>query len=516
MNTMHGSMAVTLGLLTVFFALIIVVLYATNRSAKSFSDYAVGGRSFTSWYIAMSYTNSWWPGATYTAFFGLSVSAGVLGFYALAYSLLGVTAMYLMAERAWLWGKRYDLRTQPDMLGLRFDSKAVRVIASAIGVVCLFPWIVLGMQAMGVIFRFASFGHWSVGTCLIVGVMVIAVRQFWTVQMGMRGLVITDLVQGIVAYGLSALVCLGILFGPSDAGGFGALRDLPDAVLSVPGDGGKYGPWYLFSLVITGVIGSLCWPTSYQRIYTADGVRSVKKGTLQTMIVAGGFYLMLTLVALAAASMPGVAAAPQDGWFSLLYDRGGQWLLGMALVIVFAASMGWIDGCVQVCGAQIANDIVHVISPRTDLQLKIVAKGSMVVYLVASASVAYAAFDYSRLQLLAQMSYQGIVQLAVPMFLGLFWRRGTKTAALASMSIGFLTAAVLTWLYPDDISALGSLTSGVIALGVNLVVYIVLSYALPQSAAERARVEELFEVGKVAVRRLPSASKLSDQRESSV
>ena len=147
MAEMNGSVAITLGMLGLFFALIVFVLYATNRQANTFSDYAVGGRSFGSWYIAMSYTNSWWPGATYTAFFGLSVSAGVLGFYALAYSLLGVTAMYLMAERAWLWGKRYDLRTQPDMMGLRFDSRAVRVTASAIGVVCLFPWIVLGMQA---------------------------------------------------------------------------------------------------------------------------------------------------------------------------------------------------------------------------------------------------------------------------------------------------------------------------------------------------------------------------------
>ncbi|GAB3857303.1 sodium:solute symporter family protein [Nocardioides maradonensis] len=501
MTTMHGSMAVTLGLLAAFFVLIIGVLYATNRGAKSFTDYAVGGRSFGSWFIAMSYTNSWWPGATYTAFFGLSVSAGVLGFYALAYSLLGVTAMYLMAEKAWLWGKRYDLRTQPDMLGLRYDSKAVRVIASAIGVVCLFPWIVLGMQAMGLIFRFASFGHWSVTTCLIVGVAVIAVRQFWTVQMGMRGLVITDLVQGLVAYGLSALVCLGILFGPAHSGGFGAIGHLSDGLLRVPGDGGTYGPWYLFSLIATGVIGSLCWPTSYQRIYTAKGVRSVKKGTLQTMFVAGGFYLMLTLVALAAASVVDVAAAPQDGWFSVLYDRGGQWLLGMALVIVLAASMGWIDGCVQVCGAQIANDIVHVISPRSDFQLKVLAKGSMVFYMGASAVVAYLAFNYPRLQLLAQMSYQGIVQLAVPMFLGLFWKRGTRLAALSSMVIGFVTAAVLTWKYPDDMPGLGSLTSGVLALGVNLVVYVVLSLARPNDRVESARIDELFEAGRSGSKR---------------
>lgn len=194
--------------------------------------------------------------------------------------------------------------------------------------------------------------------------------------------------------------------------------------------------------------------------------------------------------------MTEVVAAPQDGWFTLLYDRGGQWLLGMALVIVLAASMGWIDGCVQVCGAQIANDIVHVISPRTDFQLKVVAKGSMVVYMLSSAVVAYIAFDFPRLQLLAQMSYQGIVQLAVPMFLGLFWKRGTKVAAISSMSIGFLVAAVLTWQYPDDMPGLGGLTSGVVALGINLVVYLVLAYAIPQSGSERRRVDDLFEAGR--------------------
>jgi len=171
--------------------------------------------------------------------------------------------------------------------------------------------------------------------------------------------------------------------------------------------------------------------------------------------------------------------------------------------------MGWIDGCVQVCGAQIANDIVHVISPRTDFQLKVVAKGSMVVYMLASAIVAYIAFDYPRLQLLAQMSYQGIVQLAVPMFLGLFWKRGTKVAALASMSVGFLVAAVLTVLYPDDMPGLGSLTSGVVALGVNLVVYLAVSLVAPQSDAERRRVDELFEAGRS--RRTPPAAAMANR-----
>ncbi len=40
-------------------------------------------------------------------------------------------------------------------------------------------------------------------------------------------------------------------------------------------------------------------------------------------------------------------------------DYGGTWLLGLGITIVFAASMGHIDGSVQVCGLQIANDLVN-------------------------------------------------------------------------------------------------------------------------------------------------------------
>ena len=247
----------------------------------------------------MSYTNSWWPGATYTAF-GLSAGAGVLGLYALAYSLLGVTAMYLMAERAWVWGKRFDQRTQCDMLGMRFDSKAVRVIASLIGIICRFlagP----GHPGHGRAVPFRQFRHLERGRQPGRGRGPDRRATDLTVQMGMRGLVITDLVQGIVANGGSALLCLGLLWFSREA--YANLATLPSELLRLPGQGGQYGVWYVSSLILTGVIGSLCWPTSYQRIYTASGVGAVKKGTVQTMIVAGGFYALLTLVALAASGL---------------------------------------------------------------------------------------------------------------------------------------------------------------------------------------------------------------------
>lgn len=489
-------MIIILAMLAVFYCIVIGILYVTKRSTRTFADYAVGGRSFGPWYVAMCYTNSWWPGTVFISFAGLTVSAGILGYYGVAYAVLGVAFMYFMATRAWRWGKKFNLMTQPDLLGMRFGSKAVRLVASVIGVVAIFPWVVLGMQSLAAIFRVASNGTWSVTACLAVGLAVIVVRQIWTVQMGMRGLVITDMFQGLVAYVVSALVCLVVLADVHSPASWSHLSVLPTNLLRVPGDGGHYGPFYLFSLVFTGVIGSLCWPMSFQRIYTASSVRSVKKATVRTILIAGGFYAVLTTTMLAAAHIANIAANPQDGWFMLMQDYGGIWLLGLGVVIVFAASMGHIDGSVQVAGTQIANDIVGVFRNLSDRKLTIVAKGSMAVYMLIAGFVAYLTFGMSRLQLLAQLSYQGIVQIAVPLFLGMFFRKGNRQGALWGMISGFVVALVLTVIYPDDIPGLGSLTSGIVGVAVNLAVYLIASVVVKPTEAESRRINELFETGR--------------------
>lgn len=492
-------MVVMMGMLLVFYAIVIAILHITRRQEASgtFSEYAVGGRSYGPWFVAMSYVNSWWPGSTFIAFFGLAAGSGIFGFYGLSYSMLGVGLMYFLATRAWRWGAKYNLQSQPDLLGKRFNSHSVRVISSVIGVVAVLPWVILGMQALGTLFQIASGGKWSIATSLFVGIAVIVIRQFWTVRMGMRGLILTDMFQGIVAYVMSAVVGVIMLTGIGHSPiTFSALATLPEKFLTIPGGGAdSYGPFYWFSLIFTGVIGALCWPMSFQRIYTANSVRSVKAATIRTMLISGGFYTILMLVGMAAVGIPAVAAKPQDAWFTLLDQFGGTWMTGLAVVIVFAAAMGHIDGSVQVCGLQIANDIVqHPSKPMSDQRLTLIAKGSMAGFMILATLGAFVTFNMTRLQLLAQISYQLVVQISVPLFLGIFSRKGNKYGAITGMTVGSVTAAVLTVMYPDDIRALGSLTGGIVALAANLICYLVVSAVTGQSAQEKKRVDEFFRV----------------------
>lgn len=495
-------MMITFGIVLVFFIALIFVLQRIRIDDRSFSSYAVGNRSFGARYQAMSFLNTWYPGAMFTAFGGMAAASGVISFYVLSYSLLTVVLMYVMAKPVWTWGKAFDLRTQPDLFALRYDSRHIRTIAAVIGIISGIPWLVLGMQALGEMFRYISLGALSFSQAVILGVVVIAIRQFWTVKIGMRGVVISDMYQGIVAYigGTLMLISLIVWLVVSKDVGFASI----DAgKFSLPSLGSTEGPLYLFSLILTGTLGGWCWPYIFVRLFTANGVRSLKKSAALAVPLSLIFGVTLLLFGMLSSPLPAVANHPTEVWFIVSHEAGGLVLLGLAGTVLLAASMGHIDGNIQATGAQIANDLVGNYFELNTRQLIIISKFGMLALTVLASWLA--CMELPALFKLAVLAYQGIIQLAVPQFLGIFFRRGNKYAAIAGMSCGFIIAVILELLYPGSLPWAYGLTSGTVALIANLAIYISLSYVIPQTENERQRIDGLF--------RLVEQRELTVQRE---
>ncbi len=482
-------MLITFSAIALFFAIIIVILQLSGIRDRSFTEYAVGGRSFGARYQAMSFLNTWYPGAMFTAFGGMAASAGVISFYVLSYSLLTVVLMYLMARPVWVWGKTFDLRTQPDLLALRFNSRHIKTIAAIIGIVSGIPWLVLGMQALGTLFQHISLGALSFSQAVIVGVAVIALRQIWTVRMGMRGVVISDMAQGVVAYIVGTAVLIGLIVWMITSQGI-TFGSLDQRMFAIPAIGSKEGPLYLFSLILTGALGGWCWPYIFVRLFTADGVHSLKKSAALAVPLSLVFGVVLLVFGMLGSQVVGVAAHPNDVWFIVSQTAGGLWLLGLAGVIVLAASMGHTDGNIQATGTQIANDLVGNYWSLDQRQLIVIAKLGMLALTILSSWLA--CLSLPALFQLAILAYQGIIQLAVPQFLGIFWRRGNKYGAIAGMVSGFAVAVTLELAYPSYLPWAYGLTSGAVGLVVNLAIYVAAAYLLPQSREERTRIEKLF------------------------
>ncbi|GFG55543.1 sodium:solute symporter [Mycolicibacterium agri] len=484
------QMLIGYGGVAVFLAILFVILQRTRTSAD-FSEYATAGRSFGPMFSAMAFVNTWLPGTIFIAFAGLAASAGAIGFYFVSYSILAVVLMFLLAQPVHEWGRRFDLRTQADLLRLRYGSTAVRVIAAVIGVIASFPWIVLGMQSLTLVFEYLSFGAVSAGTAAFIGIAVIVVRQWWTVRLGARGLVIGDFIQGVVAYLIGTLLILGLITWLITNGhGFG---EVDPAFLTLPGPGSADGPLFLFALVATGALGGWCWPDIFVRLFTSDSTHTIKRAAVMASPLLFVFGSALCLLAMAASTLPGVSDAPDQVWF-ITASVGGPLILTLAGLCVLAATMGNVGANLQALGAQIANDVVGV-ARGTRVEDARWGKVSVGVLTLVAGAVAVATTDAlaSGMVALAQVSYQGIVQLAPTLFLGIFWRRGNAAAACAAMIVGFATACVLQLMYPIAIPVLGGLTSGVVALAVNFVVYVAVSYAAPATPDERRRVAELFD-----------------------
>lgn len=482
-------MIVTFGLLAAFFVLVVLVLQRNRIHDHSFEDYAVGGRSFGAGYQAMSFLNTWYPGAMFTAFAGLAAGSGVIAFYVLVYSLLTVVLMYVMAQSVWIWGRRFGLHTQPDLFALRYGSRHLRTVAAVVGIVSGVPWLVLGMQALGVLFSHLSLGALTFPQAVVLGVAVIALRQVWTVRMGMRGVVISDMVQGWIAYVFGGAVLCGLIAWLSIERG-ASLATLDPRLFALPGPGSKEGPLYLFSLLLTGTLGGWCWPYIFVRLFTADSVATLKKSAAIAMPLSFGFGAALLLFGLFASVLPAVAAKPEDVWFIVSEEAGGLVVLGLAGVIVLAASMGHTDGNIQATGAQLANDLIGNYLRLDDRQLIVVAKVGMIFLTALSAWLA--CLELPALFTLAVLAYQGIIQLAVPQFLGIFWKRGNRVGALAGLVSGFALVVALELFFREALAHAQGVSSGLIGLALNVVVYVACAYAFPSSVKERHRIERLF------------------------
>jgi SSS family solute:Na+ symporter len=480
---------ITFGLVALFFLAVIVVLQKAHISDKSFTDYAVADRSFGPGYQAMSFLNTWWPGSIFLALTGIAVNDGVTAFYMPIYSLLTVVLMYVMTDRVWLWGKLFDLRTQPDLFALRYDSRTFAIIGSVVGIVSGVPWLVLGFKGLGTLFQALSLGAIDSTSAVIIGVVLMAIRQIWTIRMGMRGVVISDMFQGIVAYIGGSLIILGLI-GWLIYSHRVSVMALSPTHLAVPGYLAPPGSLYFFSLIFSGAIGGWCWPATFIRLYTADSVRSVQRAGVMGAPLSLLFGVGLVFLGLLASQLPEVAASPDLAWFTVCGMAGGPLLLGLGGVVVLAGTMGNVDGNVQACGAQIANDIVGAYVYLDHRRAILSAKVGMLAITLLSAWLATRTI--SHLVTLAILSYQGIVQLAVPQYLGIFWKRGNAMGAILGTVVGFVLVIFLQTLCPDGCAWAWGLTSGVLALAVNATVYAACALLLPHSDVERKRVNDLF------------------------
>ena len=128
-------MFLKIALLIIFFAVMIAVGLIARRQATDVNGFVLGGRSVGPWLTAFAYGTSYFSAVVFIGY------AGQFGWkYGLSSTWVGLGNAFIGSLLAWaIMGRRtrvmthhLDAKTMPEFFGKRYESKSLRISASAI------------------------------------------------------------------------------------------------------------------------------------------------------------------------------------------------------------------------------------------------------------------------------------------------------------------------------------------------------------------------------------------------
>ncbi len=512
-------MFIKLALIIVFFAVTLIVGIAAHRSAKGLDGFVLGGRSVGPWLTAFSFGTAYFSAVIFIGY------AGRFGWnFGLASTWVGLGNAFIGSLLAWMvLGRRTRVmtqhigsRTMPDFFGLRYGSKALRLVSALIVFVFLIPYTASLFNGLARLFE-ASFGldymWWVIIMSLLTGVYVIVG--------GYMGSAINNFIQGIIML-VGIVAVIGAVLH-NNGGLMESIAKLSEGSTMV-GDTEFKGaftsflgpqPLQLLGVVILTSLGTWGLPQMVGKFYAIKDEGAIKKGTIIStvfaVIVAGGCYFLGGFGRLFADSVEmnaaGTAPASFDAIIPAMLNAveeamgaGGSWLIGLVLILVLAASMSTLSSLAMTSASTITLDLVAPLSKKekSERSHMFVMRVLIAVSIVIAAAIAILVVNNK--EMASKLYISDLMGISwgtlagcflAPFLYGLYWKKTTRAAVWASFATGlgitltqFVLNAVLKITFENPVLAYfcgSSINAGMLAMLVGLVIVPVVSLLTQKS-----------------------------------
>ncbi|MHB1375974.1 MAG: sodium:solute symporter family protein [Candidatus Humimicrobiaceae bacterium] len=462
----------------IFIVILVVYLLATIllgylgwKNTKNASDYMVGGRRTHPYVMAISY------GATFistSAIVGFGGQAANLGLGLLWLTFLNILfgifiAFIFFGKKTRLIGNNLDAHTFPELLGKRYNSRAIQRIGGI--VIFLFMPLYAGAVLIGAARFIEETLKINYIWALIIFTLIIAVYVF---AGGIKGVMYTDTLQGtIMLGGMAALLILTY----TKLGGFvTAHQALTNLAAKMPENlikGGALGwttmpvlgsPiwWTLVSAVVLGVgIGVLAQPQLAVRFMMVKSNKELNRAVL----IGGIFILMMTGVAFVVGGLSNVLFFKETGKIAVAFVEKGNvdkiipafinmamppWFVYLFMITLLAAAMSTTSGQMHAIGTSFGRDVFSKTRYSADYKeeksIKGVASTKTGILIGVILSFVLGLFLPISIVARATSLFFGICAATfLPMYiLGLFWKRANKAGAFTGMIVGLISS--LFWM----------------------------------------------------------------------
>src|ERR1700710_1762775 len=118
-------------------------LLARRGKAMDLEQWSIGGRGFGTIFVFVLMAGEIYTTFTFLGGSGFAYGHGGPVFYILAYGCLAYVISYWLLPPIWHYAKQHRLIAQPDFFARKYDSPALGVLVSVVGIVALVPYLVL-------------------------------------------------------------------------------------------------------------------------------------------------------------------------------------------------------------------------------------------------------------------------------------------------------------------------------------------------------------------------------------
>ena len=443
-------MLIKILMLVVFFGLMVGIGLYCRRNATNVDGFVLGGRSVGPWLTAFAYGTSYFSAVIFVGY------AGQFGWkYGIAATWVGIGNALVGSLLAWaVLGRRTRIMTQhlssatmPEFFGRRFDSRALKITASAIIFVFLIPYTASLYNGLSRLFGMAFSIDYSV--CVIAMAVLTGI---YVIAGGYMATAINDFIQGIIMiFGILAVIAAVLARQGGFVAALNGLAAVRDPNTSdVPGVFNSFfgpDPLNLLGVVILTSLGTWGLPQMVQKYYAIKSEAAINKGmiisTVFAFIVAGGCYFLGGFGRLFS-DVVGVTetGAPVGGFDAVIPSMLSglpEILIAIVVILVLSASMSTLSSLVLASSSTLTLDLLkdNVIRNMDEKKQVRVMRGLIVVFIAISVVLAIIQYR-SSVTFIAQLMGVSWGALAgaflAPFLYGLYWKRTTKTACWVSFA----------------------------------------------------------------------------------
>ena len=424
-------------------------------------------------------------------------------------SWLFCTPFYWIAG---VWYRRMRHLTLGDWFVERYESKGLGAAYTLFGLIFYMVYVAMLFTAMG---KFAAplmgdtinFAGGEIPVEYLLVPIVALIVIVYGVLGGLTAAYWTDLIQGLliillsvllIPFGLNALV---EKFGdPASQGlldGFQIMhRRVPEAMFTIVGSttASEFPVYRIVAVAVILLVGVVVMP----HMIATGGGSAKSELSARVGLVTGNFFkrfctigwALTALIVLALmADNADLAADPDKVWGVASLELFGPGLRGLMLACLLAALMSSADCYMLVCSALVVRNLYAVyINPKaSERQCLLLGRITGMIVIVGAVLISWSLMDVFK-----QLQLTWIVPMlfAAPFWIGMYWRRATRTAAWGTVIFAALVFFVIPWIAPLAIPDL--CTNPALTKANRLVVTITTQPATPTDVARQEAKIELW------------------------